>query len=80
MGFVEREAMPDEDARDGLRVQRNAYADLCRFEIVATVRNGGRVDASARLMPREAAHNVSLGRAHLRTTLATRSQIDARER
>jgi hypothetical protein len=38
------------------------------------------VNASALLMPREAAHNVSLGRAHLRTTLATRSQTEATER
>ena len=72
--------MPDEDARDGLRVERDAYADLRRFKIVASVRDGGRVDASARRMPREAAHDVSLGRAHLRTTLATRSQSDATER
>jgi hypothetical protein len=38
------------------------------------------VNASALLMPREAAHDVSLGRAHLRTTLATRSQTEATER
>ena len=72
--------MPDEDARDGLRVERDAYADLCGFDVVAPDRDSGRVNASALLMPREAAHDVSLGRAHLRTTLATRSQTEATER
>lgn len=72
--------MPDEDARDGLRVERDAYADLRRFNVVAPDRDSGRVNASALLMPSEAAHDVSLGRAHLRTTLATRSQTEATER
>jgi len=72
--------MPDEHARDGLRVERDAYADLRRFDVVATQRDSRRVDASALLMPREAANDVSLGRAHLRATLATLSAREQIER
>ena len=80
MGFVEREAMPDEDARSSLRVQTNSDADLCGFDVAAPERNSGRVYASAHDITGEAANDVDIRCVQRRATLATRSAREQIER